>query len=431
MRSIQRYLLYLAIMLMPIQDSILGKSFLGYVGSNISFAPIALSAFLGILIWMYHGRLTISRRALIWFSYTAGLSVLYIFLWGTQSHGFSVIHKTFAEGFVFFLWAYTIFYIDYTPSFGLKISTYIAFGVLIFGVLACDLHLPGLAALGSSSIVHITVSEEADRWRAFSTEPSMFSATVVSLGLASAHFSHSKFVRGLFVILTMLLLLASRSKGGLLVLALSAFVILFVKKPSFLRMMLYFAVCSLLGGAMLGIVIANFNSMDLIQTTGTLATRFSLAVWTFIVICHHPLGVGFSGFYQAITFYLPGAMDFVARVSPIPLNFMEIAEYVTGTDVPLDAKCFLLEYIASFGIPFLIAYFRFGSSVIRSLSKQGKNILLIAFVFLLIGFSTYVNGMTLYAAFYIAGLAYREHLHGDGSDAVADYAPPALAVAQV
>jgi hypothetical protein len=126
------------------------------------------------------------------------------------------------------------------------------------------------------------------------------------------------------------------------------------------------------------------------------------------VIAHHPWGVGFSGFYQALTIYLPSAMDFVARVSPIPLNFIEIEPYVYATNVPLDAKCFLFEYVVSFGIPFLIAYIIFARRVIRALLARRKDILLTGFVFLLIGFSTYVNGLTLYASFYVAGLAYRE-----------------------
>jgi hypothetical protein len=409
MRSIQRYLFYLAVILMPFQDCILGNSPLGYLGSNISFVPIAASAFLGICAWMYRGEFTVSRSGLKWLLYTAVLSLMYLFAWGTMSHGFSVIHKTFAEGLIFFLWAYTIFCIDYRPTAGLRRSTYMAFAIVIFGVVLCDLHVPGLAAIGSSTLFHITVSYDVDRWRGFSMEPSTFSATVVSLGLASAYFATNKLLRRSFIVLTLCLLLASQSKGGLLVLAISAFVILFLKRPSALRMTIYFLVCLLLGGAMAMLSFRHINGAEVFDTTATLATRSSLAVWALIVMAHHPLGVGFSGFYEAITIYLPSAMDFVSRVSPIPLNFIEINPYVSSTDVPLDAKCFLFEYLASFGIPFLIAYVTFAVKVIRTLLAQRNNILLIAFVFLLIGFSTYVNGLTLYASFYVAGLAYREH----------------------
>jgi hypothetical protein len=95
----------------------------------------------------------------------------------------------------------------------------------------------------------------------------------------------------------------------------------------------------------------------------------------------------------------------------LPLNFSEVQEYVGGnmTGLPLDTKCFMLEYIAMFGVPFIVVYFAFARLVLRALLKKNQNVLLIGFVFLLIGMSTYVNGLTLYAGFYLAGLAYREH----------------------
>jgi hypothetical protein len=409
MRSLQRYLLYLAILLMPFQDCILGTSALGYLGSNISFAPISASALAGMFVWMYRGRFKVSHLGLKWLLYAGGLSLFYILLWGTTSHGFSVIHKTFAEGLIFFLWAYTIFGMDYTPTRGLKLSTYISFTIVILGVLACDLHFPGLAAIGSSSILHITTSYELDRWRGLSMEPSTFSATVVSLGLACAYFAKNKVARTLFIIATLVMLIASQSKGGLLVLALSAFAILFLRKPSPLRMTVYFVICVLLSLVTALLAFRHINGAEMFDTTATIATRSSLAVWAIVVVAHHPFGVGFSGFYEAITKYLPVAMTFVARVSPIPLNFVEIRPYVSATDVPIDAKCFLFEYMATFGIPFVIAYVTLSIKVIRALLIKRNTVLLMAFIFILIGFSTYVNGLTLYASFYVVGLAYREH----------------------
>lgn len=408
MRSLQRYLIYLAIILMPFQDCLLGKSALGYLGSNISFLPLLASALAGLVCWLYVGQPKTSKPGLIWFTYALSLSAIYVVVWGPVSHGFSVVHKTFAEGLVFFLWAYVIFRADYRSSAGLRISTYLSFFILIFGVLACDLSVPGLAGIGASSWVHITESFEPDRWRGFSMEPSTFSATVVSLGLASAHFAKSRWTKRFFIILTLALLIASQSKGGLLVLMISGFVLLLLKKPAPLRLALYFLVCVVAGGAVAYLAVRQIDAGDLLNTTTTLATRFSLAVWTLLVVAHHPWGVGFSGFYQALTIYLPPSMSFVARVSPIPLNFIEIQPYVYATDVPLDAKCFLFEYVVSFGIPFLICYLVFARRVVRGLLANQQNILLTGFVFLLIGFSTYVNGLTLYASFYLAGLAYWE-----------------------
>ena len=249
MQQLQRYLIYLAIILMPIQDCILGKSPLGYLGSNISFLPITLSALVGVTARLYRGNTRVSVWGVLWLVYALGLSVAYIIVWGPVSHGFSVIYKTIAEGIVFCLWAYVIFAVDYTPTAGLRISTYIAFIILIFGVLACDIRVPGLAAIGSSAIFHVTPSYELDRWRSFSMEPSTFSATVVSLGLASAYFARRKIARRMFVAITVILLIASQSKGGLLVLVISAFALLLLKKPSPLRLSIYLLACLAVGAA--------------------------------------------------------------------------------------------------------------------------------------------------------------------------------------
>lgn len=409
MRKIQQYALYLAILLFPFQDTVLGKSSLGFIGANISSLPLMLYALIDFYIWLYSRKMAISRSGIMWFYYTIILSVIYLAAWGTISHGINVIYKVFSMSIVFSLWVYTIFCIDYTPTLGLKRSTYLAFLLLIIGVVLCDLHLPGLGTFGTHSLIHATRPEGSGRWRSFSMEPSTFSATVVSLGAASAYLSNRRKSRILSIILTFILLIASGSKGGLLVLGLSGFFILFLKKPSPLRAIAYLLVCIGLA-ALTGILVwQQLNTVDMYRATGTFATRLSLAVWTAIVLAHHPWGVGLSGFYEAMTIYLPQSMDWLQRISPVPLNFSEVQEYVYGTDVPLDTKCFLLEYLVSFGIPFLIAYLMFAKKILQTLLERKQNILLVASVFLLIGFSTYVNGLALYAAFYVMGLSYHEY----------------------
>ncbi len=409
MRTLQRHLLYLSIVFMPFQDTILGKTPLGFFGSNVSSLPLAAYALIGALRWVYEGKSAVSRTALIWAVYALALSLIYVVAWGPVSHGTSVLYKTFSMGIVFFLWAYTIFGIDYMPTKGLRWSTNIAFLIVILGVLACDIHVPGLASLGASSLVHITPEIESGRWRSFSTEPSMFSATAISLGIAAAYLSQRRVTKSFLLVATLILLLASQSKGGLLVLAISAFLISLLNKPSAFRAIVYLLICGVIAGIMGFLVYTQLNAVDLALATGTIATRFSLAVWTIMVVVHHPWGVGLSGFYEAMTIYLPRAMDWVEKISPVPLNFEEIQQYVTGTDVPLDAKCFLFEYLVSFGIPFLIAYLVFSKRLILALVARKQQSLLIGCVFLLVSFSTYVNGMALYAGFYLLGLGWHEY----------------------
>jgi hypothetical protein len=411
MQRLQRIFLYLAVIAMPIQDCILGKSPLGYVGSNLSAVPLAIHGMIGICIWISRGRLTISRCASSCLLYISSISLIYLLLWGPVSHGGSVIYKIFSGAIVLLLCVYAVFYVDYTPSKGLRRATYISFLLLILGAALSDLGVPGLDAIGQSQIVHITPDPGTGRWRGFSNEPSMFSATVVSLGIAAAYLSKGKKARNTVLFLTLTLLLLSQSKGALLVLSVSGFLVLFLKRPSFVKLFSYLALCSIATALVLYFLFQQQNAVVLMDASITFATRISMAAWTFIVIAHHPFGVGLGGFYRAITIYLPRAMDWVSRVSPLPLNFSEVQEYVGGnmTGLPLDTKCFMLEYIAMFGVPFIVVYFAFARLVLRALLTKNQNLLLIGFVFLLIGMSTYVNGLTLYAGFYLVGLAYREH----------------------
>jgi O-Antigen ligase len=419
MPRLQRILLYLAVIMMPFQDTILGKSPLGYIGSSPSSIPLAIHGILGISIWLSHRRLTISRRLFLCLLYVFCVSMIYLVVWGPVTHGGSVIYKSFSGAIVLALWGYAVFYVDYAPSKGLRRATYIAFSLLIVGVIVTDLNISGLDVIGRSQIVHATLGS-GGRGRGFSSEPSIFSATVVSLGIAAAYLSKSNKSKNIFVFLTLLLLLLSQSKGGLLVIGISGFVMLFLKRPGFLKLVAYLTVCTIMTVCMIYFVVKQVTAIDLVQATGTFATRISMAAWSFIVAVHHPFGVGLSGFYEAITIYLPSAMDWLNNVSPVPLNFSEVQEYVHGNmaTLPLDTKCFLLEYIAMFGIPFLVLYVKFSRDILRGLLRRKQDLLMLGFIFLLIGMSTYVNGPTLYAGFYLTGMAYREYLLSKQGDSV-------------
>lgn len=412
MRGLQRFFLYLAIILMPIQDCILGKTSLGYVGSNISCIPLAIHGILGLLIWSMQRNLAVSRRSLVGAFYVICISLMYILAWGPVSHGGSVLFKSFSGAVVLLLWIYTLFGIDYTPSKGLRYASQIAFLVMILGVVITDLHISALASLGQSQLFHIMPpSQSSTRWRGFSVEPSMLSATAVSLGFAAAHLSPKKYHRYIIIGLTLILLLLSQSKGGLLVLGISGFVVLFIKRPSFLRLLFYLSLCISIAIGAVFVIIQQLTALDFVQATGTFATRISMAVWSFVVAFHHPFGVGLSGFYEAIRIYLPTAMDWVRHASPVPLNFGEVQEYVDGNMaiVPLDTKCFFFEYVAMFGVPFIIAYVRFAGQTLKALHQHKQEALMVGFIFLIVGMSTYINGPTLYAGFFLAGLAHREY----------------------
>lgn len=411
MQRLQRLLLYLTIITMPIQDCILGKSPLGYVGSNLSSIPLAIHGMIGVYLWLNRRRLTIPWHALVCTLYVICVSLIYLIVWGPVSHEGSVIYKMFSGGIVLVLWTYAIFGIDYTPSRSLKLATYIAFLVMLVGVALCDLNFLGLGVIGQSQIFHIAQDQGQGRWRGFSLEPSMFSATVVSLGVIATHLSETRKVRIILLLSTVCLLLLSQSKGGLLVLGISGFVLLFLKRPSFIRLIFGLILCSFVVSAMLYYIFQKATVVDFYQTSMTFATRISMAFWSVIVVLHHPFGVGLAGFYEALTIYLPTAIDWLDRVSPFPLNFGEVQDAVNGNMaiVPLDTKCFFLEYVAMFGFPFLVVYWQFSKRTIGALLERRQNLLLIAFIFILIGMSTYINGPALYVCFYLAGLSYREY----------------------
>lgn len=409
MRDLQRWCLYAAVALTPFQDTILGTSPLGFVGANLSSLPILLCAVIGMIRWFREERYNVSASAVAWTAYAAVLSIVYVAIWGPESHGFSVVYKTLSMGLTCFLCAYSIFYVDVAPTDGLRRSVHLAFALMIVGVLVCDLGVAGTRSFANSALFHITADQGGGRWRSFSAEPSMFSATVISLGLVGAHLSKTRVSRWAMLLATLALLIVSQSKGALVVIALSGLIILFMNRPTILRAIGYIAASLVVAVPMAFLVWHNLTVVDLAQSTTTFATRASMAVWSAIVLAHNPFGVGFSGLYQAITIYLPGAIDWVRQVSPIPLNFGEVAQYVNGTDVPLDAKCFLLEYTVNLGLPFLVSYIVFWKRVSSALKATKQDVLLVATVFLLVSFATYVNALALYPAYFALAFAYREY----------------------
>jgi hypothetical protein len=417
MRRVQRLFLYLAIVVLPVQDCILGRTALGFVGANLSSIPLAIHGVIEILIQCRRGRANISWHGVACCLYVLFISLFYILVWGPVSHEGSVIYKAFSGLIVLVLWTYTVFGINYNLSTGLRWSTYTAFLVMMLGVLVSD--LSGMDQVSHSPIIHVTVDQGQGRWRGFSSEPSMFSATVVSLGVVSAYLSKRKTVKWLVLSLTILLLLLSQSKGALMVMSASGFVLLFLKRPGFFKLIALATVCSALTAIVGYWLFTQLSVLDLAQSTMTFATRISMAIWALVVIFHHPLGVGLGGFYQAITIYLPSVMDWLYRVSPVQMNFIEVQDYVNESmsSVALDTKCFLFEYVALFGIPFIVEYMFFTIKILRSLLRQKSELLLVGFIFLLIGMSTYVNGPALYTAFYLAGTAYwaSQHMASSGT----------------
>ena len=418
MKRIQRILLYLAIITMPIQDCLLGRSFLGFVGSNLSCIPIALHAAVGFCLWISKRRPSVPWLTLVCVLYVLIVSTVYLLVWGPVSHEGSVVYKAFSGAIVLVFWIYVVFGIDYRYSKGLVWATFIAFIIMIVGVALCDIIVPGLESIAQSPIVHITPDQGHGRWRGFSDEPSMFSATAVSLGTVLAYLAKRKGYRLGIILATLLMLVLSQSKGGLMVLALSAFGLFYFKKPSRVRLTVTVTLVALIVASSLYFIVQQASVVDLWQSTGTFATRISMTIWSFDVVLRHPFGVGLAGFYQAMTIYLPRAMNLLEKVSPIPLDFNEVQDHVYGNmaTVPLDTKCFFLEYAAMFGIPFIYLYWKFFKATTAALLKKHENILLTGFIFLVFGMSTYINGSAFYAAFYLFGLAYRQYSEGVATD---------------
>lgn len=378
------------LVLLPFQDTILRATPLRMLGQSFAVIPLFALVGLDLAAWLAAGQKRISLAIAAALLYGAFITGFYLALWGTSWWGVSLIEKAFNLSVVTCLALYVVFGLPWARFPYLRLSIYAALAIAVCGVLINDLNLLGLRPLVANPIFHYTRNPD-ERWHGLCPEASVLSLCIGSLGLLSAALAPSKLGRVCFLVGTALLLALSGSKGAVLTLALvvaASGVLARGYRWKTLACGLLLAPAIYLGYERLVLMT---SSQAVLEST-TFATRSSMLVWAVKVITSHPWGVGFGGFFPAMTRYLPASMDTVSRWSPLPLDFDEVRSYISSPQFA-GTKTLVFDMGVYFGIPFLAAFAVFVVRICRGCLRRGDILLLISVLFVTVAVSTYAGSL--------------------------------------
>ncbi len=406
MRISRQLLLFLFICLMPFQDTILQATPLQRLGSSLSILPLLGLAFLSAADRILAADLRVKRLVLYGASYVAVVCLFGLLRFGFTSQGTNLILESIKLAFETSLVLFVIFGLDYSNFRLLSAAVQIAFWIAVFSAAAYDRDFLGLHGVMASPIFHQTVPEGFgdNRWRGLTKEPSVFVPLIMGMGLLAAHFAQTKMGKAIYWSITLGVTALSGSKGGILSLVFLLFVLFLAEaKVSVIKAVQLMLVALPIG--FLGILlILPQIATDAMMYSNSIATRFTMQIWTGIVLLHFPFGVGFSGLLPAIRIYVMDAANALQSISPIPLNFEEVSSYAYSAQ-DAGGKTLLANYAAYFGFPFLFLAGRFCLRLVRDLYRQRQITLLACVCFLMIQLCTSVDSVAYYNLYLPFGIA--------------------------
>jgi hypothetical protein len=404
--QLMRIGLFFLIALSPIQDLFLQATPLKGLGANASLIPMLAMVSLVFARWLMKGAFHVRRVVFICLAYALGTSVYGFLYFGVESQNENLFLKSITASVTLALFLATIFIPKYDFRATVRTACYVAFAILILGVLFSRPTPFGLPELFDNPILHNTPATDFPRPRGLSTEPSTFSVTVIAICLLCAHQSRKGYSRILFLLTSLGLLLASGSKGGILILFVCLFILALTKWHRWYQVPLLAVTLLPLGFAAVWWLPNLFPEQGALQL-GSVQTRSSVVLCALNTVEHHPFGVGFSGFLPAVATYLPNAMRTVQAQSPLPLDFSEASEYLNSSQ-DVSTKTFFFDQLMRFGVPFAIAFAFCITKILKRLGPSRQQILFVAVLACTIALSTYVTLTGQYAISILLGVAIAE-----------------------
>lgn len=402
---LREFLLYALILLTPFQDTILRLA-LRHMGSSFAALPLLLLVVIDVALWLRSPAKRLNRKWLLLTGYVLGANIIALLVFGLEWNGVNLILKTATLALMTALALYATFRPDWLKLPHLGRAVRIAFLIAVAGVLIGDLNLFGLKGLVGNPVFHQTENNDT-RWRGLTPEASTLSINAGSLGLLGAALTVSVPGKVALVVATILLLALGASKGAVLVLGFVGGMVVLLSKGSRLR-----AAAVLILLLPVGYIgyqrFLQMSTAEALSDTTTAATRGAVILWAVRVMEHNPLGVGFAGFYPALSTYLPDTLDMVSRISPLPLRFDEVVDYANSAD-NVSTKTLLFNFGTYFGVPFLILFAVFISRLIRGCMDARKPVLMALILFVTAGVCTYSDPIAYYNICLVYGVGWRQY----------------------
>ncbi|MGP8173718.1 MAG: O-antigen ligase family protein [Terracidiphilus sp.] len=400
--SVYDALVWSAILLSPFQDTVLQNTALKLPAASPSVLPLAALFMLAGARWLLRKSFLVSRTALIMAVYASVVCVANL-VW--VSHG-EVVFNTkslLTYPLLTALILFTVFGMEYRTSRGLRIAIYLAFFFTLVGILCGEL-------LGPNAVPLLQATPSlTGRPSGFSTEASTLSVQIVASGMLTAHFLAMRWQKWFVGALTCALLVFSSSKGGFISLLLCTIVLGVARSRSSVlaKIAVAFVLLPLVCFGFL-FILSVFGALIEVNQAGTIATRFSMAVYALITVAHNPFGVGFTGFLPSISRYLPQAMRFCDSIFPFPLWWGEVKEYLFPPQTNADCKTFFFDFLVFFGIPFAIVFFRFMGNLLTRLFRCKCYWLFVGVLFTLMGTVTYYSTLNAWTLPLLLGISLHE-----------------------
>ncbi len=408
--SLVEMCLFLFIASCPIQDFVLQETPLRSLGGSPCIFPLCALALVEGARWLFSTKTGVRCSVVICFTYVILTALYGLFVFGTSSHDENLLLKGLTSfislGAVLF--AITL---DYGKSQVVRAAIYVAFSLVVLGFLFGNSNPLGLPAFVENGVLHFTPPLLDERPRGLASEPAQFSITAIVIGLLAVHMTKSEARKIVLGLLTLGLLLASGSKGGILTLFICVIILCIMKWHSKWYQVagLLFVLCPL--GVFLIWLVPNLFPEESFAISGTVPTRFSMILCALTTVGHHPFGVGLPGFLPAVAKYLPDAMSTVESIFPIPLYFGEVSAYLTNADT-VSTKTFFFDQLMRFGVPFALFFFVFIIRLLKHLAGKRQAILFIAVLACTIAIMSYQPGTGNFAIPILFGLALLEVENG-------------------
>jgi hypothetical protein len=388
-------LLFIAVALLPFQDSPLAKLGFGSFGASLSVLPMVLLAGLWVLRGLARPELVVvSQRTLLVLTYIGAVTLFGLLHFDWQYRGASLLAKA---AFAAAHWSFIGVGVAAgfaCPRDVLRAAVRIA---IVINTLGYVLHANVVAAADGHVI-------------GFSSEPSHFGVLTMCLGMLGAYLAGSNRERYLILGVTLALALGSGSKGALACLALAALAVTILRphRGGARRFALYVAVLVFAAGL---IVVAFLRLQAGLQEFASVATRSSSAITALRLGLQYPFGVGLGGFFPAFTEAIPGSWRLITSYLGVSVNMSEVFAFAYTDDRNLSAKTFFLDTLIYFGWPGCIAAVVFMARLSLKWLRvplEGSLWLAVGLVFASLAMASYYTVMPFYIVPVLVGFAVRE-----------------------
>ncbi|MDD2325483.1 MAG: hypothetical protein PHW63_05730 [Alphaproteobacteria bacterium] len=394
------FLFFLAIILVPFQNTALSQTPLRYLGASLSFVPITFFCLFSFLSRLLNRRIGSPEKwlaGLLLYSVVASVWGLIAIDAGAIKTSFLAV-KFLTNTALNILLIYPIF-VAPTPNKTFRRAISLSFFLAVIGYVLID--VLSIPFFGAPSFLKITWGTTFPS--GFSLEQSTFAATVCLLSLISAVLAQRRITRWFYISIALVFVtILSASKGTTLCLVLAfGFSFLFSGrkgKGGFTLKLLGLCFAAFLSFFVYDQMAERFQS-DL-DSSSSSSTRSILILTSIPSVIENPLGVGYANYIPAIMVYTQPVTKWVRENLISNATTRELESYFAQEDkMALNIKAQFFEYLMVFGIPGLFLLIKFHLYLYKRIvciHESNRETYLLLFWFVVFSLSSYISALGLY-----------------------------------